>query len=63
MGPGNGGRGLGSAGGALAATLAVAAVTLVMVALGGGLTKPLVKHLPHVATAQASQSQMARSQG
>jgi hypothetical protein len=65
MEPGNG-RGLGAAGGAVLMTLIVAIVVLLMVHVGGGLTRPLMTP-PHAATAQAAATQgptqAAQSQG
>jgi hypothetical protein len=56
MEPANGG-GMGASGGAVAVALIVAAVVLVMVNFGGGVTRPLIAS-PHAATvAQTSQGQ------
>ena len=50
MEPGND-RGPGSSGGA------VAAAVMVMVTFGGGMSRPLVTHQPHVAMTQAPRAQ------
>ncbi|HLY80673.1 MAG TPA: hypothetical protein VKQ70_14930 [Caulobacteraceae bacterium] len=67
MEPGNG-RGLGASGGAVLMALIVAIVVMLMVQVGGGLTRPLMTP-PHAATAraslaaQASGAHPAQSQG
>jgi hypothetical protein len=55
MEPGDG-RGLGASGGAVAMALIVALVVLMMVNIGGGLTRPLIAS-PRVAAAQTAHGQ------
>jgi hypothetical protein len=57
MGPARNG-GLGASGGAVLMTVIVAIVVLIMVEIGGGLTRPLYAP-PHAATAQATTTQAA----
>jgi hypothetical protein len=55
MEPGNGG-GPGASGGAVAMALIVALVVLMMVNIGGGLTRPPIAS-PHMAAAQTTHGQ------
>jgi len=62
MGPAKGG-GLGASGGAVAATLIVALLVLVMVAFGGGVTRSLVTPHPHASLSQGAETPASQSQG
>ncbi len=61
MEPANNG-GLGASGAVVLTTAIVAVVVMIMVEIGGGLTRPLYAS-PHAATAQATTTQAAPSQG
>jgi hypothetical protein len=60
MGPANSG-GLGASGGAVLVAVIIAIVVLIMIDIGGGLTRPLIAPR-HAATAQGATTQATTTQ-